>query len=136
MVHRLSCSAAYGIFRTRARTRVPCIGKWIPNHCATREALEHGHFGASSCPLLMAVNSPQEQESLCHLSRSIWGLMPEVTRDVLQGLLSEAPKASAHTVMLRILVSFQNLKIGRVHAKNSDFCFSASHQAAVTNSSL
>ena len=28
-----------GSSRTRARTRVPCIGRWIPNHCATREAL-------------------------------------------------------------------------------------------------
>ena len=25
--------------RSRARTRVPCIGRQIPNHCATREAL-------------------------------------------------------------------------------------------------
>ena len=24
--------------RTRAQTRVPCIGRWILNHCATREA--------------------------------------------------------------------------------------------------
>ena len=23
----------------RARTHVPCIGRWILNHCATREAL-------------------------------------------------------------------------------------------------
>ena len=28
-----------GSSRTRARTRVPCIGRRIPNHCATREAL-------------------------------------------------------------------------------------------------
>ena len=27
-----------GSSRTRARTRVPCIGRRIPNHCATREA--------------------------------------------------------------------------------------------------
>ena len=27
--------------QTRARTRVPCIGRQTPNHCATREAL---HF--------------------------------------------------------------------------------------------
>ena len=27
-----------GSSRTRARTRVPCIGRQIPNHCATREA--------------------------------------------------------------------------------------------------
>ena len=26
-----------GSSRTRARTRVPCIGRWILNHCATRE---------------------------------------------------------------------------------------------------
>ena len=28
-----------GSSRTRARTRVPCIGRRIPNHCTTREAL-------------------------------------------------------------------------------------------------
>ena len=27
-----------GTSRTRARTHVPCIGKWFLNHCATREA--------------------------------------------------------------------------------------------------
>ena len=27
-----------GSSQTRARTRVPCIGRQIPNHCATREA--------------------------------------------------------------------------------------------------
>ena len=29
-----------GSSRTRARTRVPCIGRWILNHCAIREALD------------------------------------------------------------------------------------------------
>ena len=29
-----------GSSRTRARTYVPCIGRWILNHCATREVLE------------------------------------------------------------------------------------------------
>ena len=28
-----------GSSRTRAQTRVPCAGRRIPNHCATREAL-------------------------------------------------------------------------------------------------
>ena len=28
-----------GSSQARARTRVPCIGRWILNHCATREAL-------------------------------------------------------------------------------------------------
>ena len=27
-----------GFSQTRARTRVPCIGRQTPNHCATREA--------------------------------------------------------------------------------------------------
>ena len=30
-----------GSSQTRARTRVPCIGRWILNHCATREALSN-----------------------------------------------------------------------------------------------
>ena len=29
-----------GSSRTRAGTRVPCIGRWTLNHCATREALK------------------------------------------------------------------------------------------------
>ena len=29
-----------GSSQTRARTRVPCIGRWTLNHCATREALK------------------------------------------------------------------------------------------------
>ena len=34
-----SLSQHVGSSQTRARTRVPCIGRQIPNHCATREAL-------------------------------------------------------------------------------------------------
>ena len=30
-----------GSSQTRAQTRVPCIGRWILNHCATREVLPH-----------------------------------------------------------------------------------------------
>ena len=33
-----------GSSRTRAQTHVPCIGRQILNHCATREALD-GSFG-------------------------------------------------------------------------------------------
>ena len=29
----------WDLSRTRAQTRVPCIGRWTPNHCTTREAL-------------------------------------------------------------------------------------------------
>ena len=42
VAHGLSCSAAdVGSSQTRARTRVPCIGRRILNHCATREALHN-----------------------------------------------------------------------------------------------
>ena len=37
VAHRLSCSAARGSSRTRARTHVPCIGRRILNHCTSRE---------------------------------------------------------------------------------------------------
>ena len=37
-----------GSSRTRARTCVPCIGRWTPNHCTTREAL-CDHFQISPC---------------------------------------------------------------------------------------
>ena len=33
-----------GSSQTRARTRVPCFGKQILNHCATREALNFSLF--------------------------------------------------------------------------------------------
>ena len=39
MVHGLCCLWHVGSSRTRARTCVPCTGRQIPNHCATREAL-------------------------------------------------------------------------------------------------
>ena len=32
---------------TRARTRVPCIGRWTPNHCATREVPTHRLFNTA-----------------------------------------------------------------------------------------
>ena len=33
-----------GSSQTRARTHIPCIGRWILNHCATREALYFFNF--------------------------------------------------------------------------------------------
>ena len=38
--------------QTRARTRVPCIGRQILNHCATREALFYLYFYTSGSYLL------------------------------------------------------------------------------------
>ena len=46
VAHGPSCSAACGIFPDQARTHVPCIGRQILNHCATREA----QFIAFWCP--------------------------------------------------------------------------------------
>ena len=44
VAHGLSCSTTCGIFPDQGSNRVPCIGRWIPNHCATREV--HGSFFA------------------------------------------------------------------------------------------
>ena len=38
VAHGLSCLRHVGSSGTRARTRVPCVGRQILNHCATREA--------------------------------------------------------------------------------------------------
>ena len=35
--HGLRCSLVCGIFQTRGRTHVPCIGRWTLNHWSTRE---------------------------------------------------------------------------------------------------
>ena len=51
-VHRLSSCAAQaladpwqvGSSGTRDWTRVPCIGRWTPIHCTTREVLTFKHF--------------------------------------------------------------------------------------------
>ena len=40
-----------GSSRTRAWTCVPCIGRWILNHCATREVLKFFFSSASGCPI-------------------------------------------------------------------------------------
>ena len=40
VAHGLSCSAACGILPDQGSTRVPCIGRQTPNHCATREAFK------------------------------------------------------------------------------------------------
>ena len=45
-----------GSSRTRARTRVPCIGRWILNHCATRE-VPNEHF--NGCCLYVLLLSSQ-----------------------------------------------------------------------------
>ena len=39
-VHKLSCSAAHGIFQTKDRTHVPSMSKQILSHCTAREALD------------------------------------------------------------------------------------------------
>ena len=47
VAHGPSCSTACGILPARARTRVPCTGRQILNHCATREAhpeVFHSYF--------------------------------------------------------------------------------------------
>ena len=49
VLHRLSCSAACGIFMDRSGTCVPCIGKQILNHQTTREVLFPTFASCASC---------------------------------------------------------------------------------------
>ena len=50
MWHRgLAAPRHVGSSWTRARTRVPCIGRWILNHCATREVLYLIFEGLPNC---------------------------------------------------------------------------------------
>ena len=44
MAHGLSCSAACEIFPDQGSTCVPCIGRRILNHCATREVPKQFHL--------------------------------------------------------------------------------------------
>ena len=60
VAHGLSCSVACGIFRTRAQTRVPCIGRRVLNHWATREAPSltfSASFGIGCTTLLLEIVS-------------------------------------------------------------------------------
>ena len=52
-----------GSSQTRARTRVPCIGRQILNHCATREALENSFYSQIiSAPPRHVYQSKAERE--------------------------------------------------------------------------
>ena len=53
VAHGPSCSAAWGSSQTRARTRVPCTGRQILNHCATREAPENGFLNPKALALFL-----------------------------------------------------------------------------------
>ena len=47
-----------GSSRTRDQTRVPCIGKWILNYCATREVLPTA-FDVTGLKLAWGTGAPQ-----------------------------------------------------------------------------
>ena len=55
-----------GSSRTRARTRVPCIGRRILNHCATREA-QIVRFKQGNCTVCNYI-SKAPQRHKCHPS--------------------------------------------------------------------
>ena len=59
-----------GSSQTRARTRVPCTGRQIPNHCATREAPEpffHFDLSTSSGSLLVYVDHLLGEGAFAHV---------------------------------------------------------------------
>ena len=57
VMHGLSCSTARGIFSTRDGTHVPCIGRWISNHWASREVL-HSLLNEQESGCLLPCSGP------------------------------------------------------------------------------
>ena len=79
VVHGPSRSAACGIFPDRARTRVPCIGRQILNHCAPREAptvLSWSYFFLC-CPCPSLDYTPREE---IYPGRKLWFVSLRVHR--------------------------------------------------------
>ena len=61
----------------RARTRVPCIGRWILNHCATREVPYHPFLpwsGRLACPAPLPLPPSLSMCYLHVLPPSPWSL--------------------------------------------------------------
>ena len=52
-----------GSSQTRARTRVPCIGRQILNHCATREAPPSSCFNGRECKPSFSSDFPKSPRS-------------------------------------------------------------------------
>ena len=72
-----------GSSQTRARTRVPCIGRQILNHCATREALQSfsiNGFSAVSCDFAVLVRGGE----LKILLLDHFGQIPDITTERVQ----------------------------------------------------
>ena len=77
VAHRLSCSAARGIFWSRDWTHVPCIGKQIPNHWTTggvplKDCIFQKPHGSFLCPWKNVQSCLWEAA----LTRSDWALEP------------------------------------------------------------
>ena len=78
-----------GSSRTRDRTRVPCIGRRILNHCATREAPQTPIFSTSpTAPpraLRWAGSAPRTGLLISSLTPAEWESAPETAHIRLQG---------------------------------------------------
>ncbi|KAJ8785458.1 hypothetical protein J1605_007055 [Eschrichtius robustus] len=103
-----------GSSRTRARTRVPCVGRRILNHCATREAL-HLHAEVAQDSWLSPQCHPESQRehrlqtrrlsncgSRAQLLRGMWNLpgpgLEPVSPALAGGFLTTAPPGKpSHT---------------------------------------
>ena len=64
MAYGLSCSAACGIFLDQGSNRVPCAGRQILNHCATREAPSLGFLVECSLCVQTGTRVLRESPSL------------------------------------------------------------------------
>ena len=111
-----------GSSQSRARTRVPCIGRQILNHCATREAPSSSLESLKSLRIL-ALGPQAMQHSCISKSRNI--LLPFFHNDQIQdtqiGIHNATPYRSALSFSsppwpvtgMLLLSSKQNAAVGR-----------------------
>ena len=84
---------------TRDRTHVPCIGRWILNHCATREV--HGLiFLAEKEKLAELINCDFACSSIskahCYITKSLFFDYGHLGNGILTGLLESPKPRSLH----------------------------------------
>ena len=70
-----------GSSRTKAQTRVPCIGRWILNHCTTREA-PHCFLISLFSPGSLGKGTEQWQAALVYTLRNVPAFLKRQVRHV------------------------------------------------------
>ena len=98
-----------GSSQTRARTRVPCIGRQILNHCATREAPkpkylgvggERDQAGEGTHVAVRGPEMPHTRTSLDYFFHSVTSMIPVHS---LLGILNQGREEGDHGAERRSL---------------------------------